>query len=137
MSSFEDAEVHEDGKEVHVGRVELQVDGGGTDVVAGGHHPDHGEGEAHRVEQAVVKNHSFVLNLILSLFKFKELLHSDDFDVKKTKEKVAYVAQEMVAHDQSTSRLQAPKVVEATVLISVIPWKVRDVTMSKDGHNQV
>ena len=100
VSAFEQVEVHEDGKEVHVGRVELEVDAGGTEVVAGGHDPDHGEGEAHRVEQPVVEGYSCVLNLILlSLFKFKELLHPDHFDEKKTKDRVAYVAEQMVAHD--------------------------------------
>ena len=124
MSAFEQVEVHEDGKEVHVGRVELEVDAGGTEVVAGGHDPDHGEGEAHRVEQPVVEGYSFVLNLILlSLFKFKELLHPDHFDEKKTKDRVAYVAEQMVAHDQRTSRLQALKIVDTMVLIPVIPWK--------------
>ena len=124
MSAFEQVEVHEDGKEVHVGRVELEVDAGGTEVVAGGHDPDHGEGEAHRVEQPVVEGYSCVLNLILlSLFKFKELLHPDHFDEKKTKDRVAYVAEQMVAHDQRTSRLQALKIVDTMVLIPVIPWK--------------
>ena len=135
MPALEKVDCHEDGEQVHVGRVKLEVDVRWTEMVAGRHDSDHEEGEAHRVEQAVVKNHSFVLNLVLSLFKFEELLHSDDFDEKKTKEWVAYVAQEMVAHDESTCRLQAPKVVEATVLISVIPWKEFDVRI--DGENQV
>ena len=54
MSSFEEVEGHEDGEEVHVGRVELEVDAGGAEVVARGHYPDHEQGHAHRVEQAVI-----------------------------------------------------------------------------------
>ena len=125
MSSFEDAEVHEDGKEVHVGRVELEVDVGWTDVVAGGHDPDHDQGEAHRVEQVIVKGYPCVVFLsLLSLFKFEKFLHPDHFDEKKTKDWVAYVAQEMIPHFQITSWLQALKVVETSVHITVIPCKM-------------
>ena len=122
MSSFEEVEGHEDGEEVHVRRVELEVDAGGTDVVAGGHHSDHDQGEPHRVEHAVVKGYPSVsyLNLI-SLFNFEELLHPDHFDEEKTKDGVGYVAQEMVPHDQRTSRLQTLKVVETTILITILP----------------
>ena len=129
MSAFEQAEVHEDGKEVHVGRVKLEVDAGGTDVVAGGHDPDHAQGEAHRVEQVIVKGYPCVSNLsLLSILKFEELLHPDHFDEKKTKDWVGYVAQEMVPHDERTSRLQALKIVETTVLITVSPKTKCDVS---------
>ena len=81
MSSFEEVEGHEDGEEVHVGRVELEVDAGGAEVVAGGHHPDHEQGHAHRVEQAVIQSHSFVSNsLCPPLFPFNYFLHPNHFD---------------------------------------------------------
>ena len=122
MSAFEQAEVHEDGKEVHVGRVELEVDAGGADVVAGGHDPDHGQGQAHRVEQAIVKSHSLVSYLVLlSLLKFEELLHPDHFDEETTQDGIADVAQQMVPHRKRTSWLQATEIVETTILIPVIP----------------
>ena len=129
MSAFEQAEVHEDGKEVHVGRVELEVDAGGTDVVAGGHDSDHDQGEAHRVEHAIVEGHPCVSNTsLLSLFILKELLHPDHFDEEKTEDWVGNVAQEMVPHDQRTSRLQTLKVVETTILITVLPETKCDVS---------
>ena len=91
-------------------------------MVAGGHDPDHGQGEAHRVEQAIVESHSLVSNLVLlSLLKFEELLHPDHFDEEATKDGIADVAQQMVSHCQRASRLQASEIVETTVLIPVIP----------------
>ena len=124
MSAFEQAEEHEDGKEVHVGRVELEVDAGWTDVVAGGHDPDHDQGEAHRVEQAIVKGYPRVVYFsLLSFFNLKELLHPDHFEEEKAKDYIADVAQEVVPHFQRPSWLQTLKVVETTVLVPVIPWK--------------
>ena len=114
---------------VHVGGVELEVDAGGTDVIAGGHHSDHNQGEPHRVEHAIVKGYPCVSNLrFLSLFNFEELLHPDHFDEEKTKDGVGYVAQKMVPHDQRTSRLQTLKVVETTILITVNPKTKCDVS---------
>ena len=111
-------------------------------MVAGGHDPDHGQGEAHRVEQVIVQSHSFVdmvpawwspysfvdYLILLFLFKFKELLHPDYFGKKKTKDWVADIAQEMVPHDQRTSRLQTLKIVETTILITVNPKTKCDVS---------
>ena len=51
MPTLEQVDRHEDGQQVHVGRVELEVHIGRAEVVAGRHESDHKEGEAHRVEE--------------------------------------------------------------------------------------
>ena len=53
MPALEQVDGHEDGEQVHVRRVELEAHAGWAEVVAGGHHPDHEEGHAQRVEEGV------------------------------------------------------------------------------------
>ena len=123
MSAFEEAQQHEDGQEVHVGRVELEVDASGADVVAGRHEPDHNHVQAHCVEQAVVKSHSFVRNLILlSLFTLQELPHPNHFEEENSEDDVANVAEDMVPHGKGANRLHALEIVETAVLIPSVPW---------------
>ena len=51
MPALEQVDGHEDGEQIHVGRVKLEVDIRRAEMVAGGHDSDHEEGEAHRVEE--------------------------------------------------------------------------------------
>ena len=53
MPALEQVDGHEDGEQVHVRRVELEVHVCRAEVVAGRHHSDHEEGHPHRVEQGV------------------------------------------------------------------------------------
>ena len=114
VAVFEELEAHEDGKDVHVGRVELEVDASGAEVVAGRHHPDHEQGETHGVEDPVVIVHpTFVLLLGL---------HADDNVEEDAEDHVADVAEKVIPHEQLASqRLQTPEVVEAVVLVARPP----------------
>ena len=51
MPALEKVDGHEDGEQVHVGRVELEVHIRRTQMVAGGHDSDHEQGETHRLEE--------------------------------------------------------------------------------------
>ena len=51
MPALEEVDGHEDGEQVHVGRVKLEVHIRWADMVAGRHDSDHEEGETHRVEE--------------------------------------------------------------------------------------
>ena len=51
MPALEQVDRHEDGQQVHVGRVELEVHVGWAEVVARRHESDHEKGETHRVEE--------------------------------------------------------------------------------------
>ena len=51
MPALEQVDGHEDGEQVHVGRVELEVHVRRAKVVARRHDADHGKGETHRVEE--------------------------------------------------------------------------------------
>ena len=51
MPALEEVDRHEDGEQVHVGRVELEVHIVRAHMVAGRHDSDHEEGETHRVEE--------------------------------------------------------------------------------------
>ena len=53
VAAPEQTDGHEDGQQVHEGCVKLEVGLGRADVVAGRHHPNHDQGQAHRVEQLV------------------------------------------------------------------------------------
>ena len=53
MPALEQVDGHEDGEQVHVRRVELEVHVCRAEVVAGRHHSDHEEGHPHRVEEGV------------------------------------------------------------------------------------
>ena len=41
MAALEEVDCHEDGEEVHVGHVKLEVDISWAEMVAGGHDPNH------------------------------------------------------------------------------------------------
>ena len=58
MPALVKLKVHQDGQKIHVGRVELEVDGGGTDVIGGGHHTLHHHRPAHRVVDSVMFGNS-------------------------------------------------------------------------------
>ena len=51
MSALEEVDGHEDGDQVHVGCVKLEVHIRRAHMVARRHDSDHEEGEAHRVEE--------------------------------------------------------------------------------------
>lgn len=55
---LEELDQHEDGDQVHEGRVELEADGGRADVVAGRHDALHGQGQAHGVVQLELLGHA-------------------------------------------------------------------------------
>ena len=51
MPALEQIDGHEDGEQVHVGRVKLEVHVRRAKVVAGRHDTNHEQGETHRVEE--------------------------------------------------------------------------------------
>ena len=53
MSVSVHVDAHYSGEDVHVGGVELEVDVGGTQVVAGGHNTDHDQGQSTCVVQGM------------------------------------------------------------------------------------
>ena len=57
VAVLEELQAHEDSEGVHVGGVELEVDLGGAEVVAGRHDPDHDEGQGHGVVDGEAVDH--------------------------------------------------------------------------------
>ena len=51
MPALEEVDRHEDGEQVHVGRVKLEVHVRRAEVVARRHDANHEKGETHRVEE--------------------------------------------------------------------------------------
>ena len=127
MPTLEQIDGHEDGKQVHVGRVKLEVHVRRAHVVAGGHDPNHEEGQTHRVEEReggagsrlMVRPISICFRnftpqlknswpsasggwLQTHLLKFSPhhnvLLHHRDYEEEKTKEHVTHIAQDVVPH---------------------------------------
>ena len=123
MPALEQVDRHEDGEQVHVGRVKLEVDIRWTEMVAGRHDSDHEEGEAHRVEEGEGGTGASVLDstfrdlapqlkdsrpatfsgwLHVHPLQFSSqehiLLHEGDQEEEETQEDVANITQDVVPH---------------------------------------
>ena len=110
---------------LHEGRVELEGDVGGTDVVAGGHDSLHHESHSHGVVEPVLAGHSqhaAVHALLFSHFplEFIEFLFTqfDDIHKKETEDTVAEIAEDVIEIINFSKRFLAKVVVEADVLIA-------------------
>ena len=126
MPALEQIDGHEDGEQVHVRRVELEIHVCRAEVVAGRHHSDHEEGHPHCVEEGVggacasarVGLTSFCSRKFLSQVEDSRpeafisfdpdrlqfspdghvLLDVGDEAEEETKEHVAHIAQNVVPH---------------------------------------
>ena len=127
MPALEEVDRHEDGEQVHVGRVKLEVDIRWTEMVAGRHDSDHEEGEAHRVEEGeggtgasvLIWHHQtrfrdlspqledsrpatlsgwFHVHPLQFSSQGHILLHEGDEEEEETEEHVANITQDMVPH---------------------------------------
>ena len=72
MPVLVELDYHKDANEVHVGGVELEVDVGGADVVAGRHDPLHQQGPAYPIEQTEVRGSSKLFSI--KIVKFLDCL---------------------------------------------------------------
>ena len=130
MPALEQVDRHEDGQQVHVGRVELEVHVGWAEVVARRHESDHEKGETHRVEEGEGRTGSrskvghfsvrfrdlasqledswpttfpgwFHAQPLQFSSEHHVLLHKGDEEEEKAKEHVARVAQDVIPHWQA------------------------------------
>ena len=96
---------------VHEGGVELECDVGGTDVVAGAHHPLHEEGQSQREVEAVLGRNSklFFLDCCVVFQKFLvlHLVEENNAHVEEAEHTVAQVAEDVVEVSDQTKWLSA------------------------------
>ena len=127
MPALEPVDADEDGKQVHVGRVELEVHIRWAEVVAGRHDSNHEEGQTHCVEETEGCTGSplFHFPLLPQVRKLAPqlvnsgpeavcgwlhiqplqlppqnhvLLHEGDEEEKNAKEHVAHITQDVIPH---------------------------------------
>ena len=122
MADLVEFHEHEDSDEVHEGRVELEGDIGGADVVAARHDALHEEREAHGKVEAVLGGDTILLLVNTSVLHQEgtvlELLEQDDAHEEKTKHTVAEVTEHVVEVPDKPQRFPAEVVVVADVLVA-------------------
>ena len=123
---------HEDSNEIHEGRVELEGDLGGADVVAGGHDALHGQSQTHRVVQAVLSGNSQTgeINIFNSIFIFHLfvnfflkafiffLSNPNNHHEENAEETIAKVAENVIEVTQRSQASSAEIIVVADIVVS-------------------
>ena len=121
-------DAHEHGEDVHVGDVELEVDVSGAQVIAGGHHSDHDQSQAHGVVQVVTHAspiedtwtfHS--ISMSFESFLVFSLRSVHNAEEEEAEDDVTDVAEEMIPRTEAWDRFHAKEVVVAVVEVAGSP----------------